>query len=511
MSLTRSYIATTALGLTLFATTASADLTAGDVWGDWRGYLEGMGYTVTATEAAEAGALLVSGISVASNGGAATDAITVRIGDLQFVENNDGSVAIVMPSEMPITIDVTNPAPQPLEQIGALLTQTGQVMTVRGDASALVYDYTADTFGLALTSLTEGGAPLDDSSVRFSLTGTALASKTNVTVSDTRSYTQTMQIGSIAYDLFMQEEGESENISINSALSDLSFRGISNMPMGDVSQTQDVAALLAQGFAVDGTFNANGTETQIEVTSDEGTTKIKTGTARSTFGIAMDTQGVRYDVSADQVQMGGQLAGLPFPLFVEMAKYGFELRAPVAKSDDPQDFKLAFNMTDFTMSDIIWALFDASAQLPRDPATVAIDLSGKAKVLVDGLSPQNAQQLAMTGAAPAELNALKIDRLLVDALGAKVEATGDITFDNIDTTTMAGIPKPVGDININIAGANELMDKLTAIGMLPAEQAMGARMMMGLFAVPGAAPDTLTSKIEFNDAGQILANGQRIK
>ena len=168
-------------------------------------------------------------------------------------------------------------------------------------------------------------------------------------------------------------------------------------------------------------------------------------------------------------------------------------------------------MTDFTMSDIIWALFDASGQLPRDPATLALDVSGKAKVLVDGLSPQGAQELALSGTAPTEVEALKIDRLLVDALGAKVEATGDITFDNADTTTMAGFPKPVGDININIAGANGLMDKLMAMGMLPAEQAMGARMMMGLFAVPGAAPDTLTSKIEFNDAGQILANGQRIK
>jgi hypothetical protein len=36
-------------------------------------------------------------------------------------------------------------------------------------------------------------------------------------------------------------------------------------------------------------------------------------------------------------------------------------------------------------------------------------------------------------------------------------------------------------------------------------------MMMGLFAVPGDAPDTLNSKIEFTQDGQILANGQRIK
>lgn len=40
---------------------------------------------------------------------------------------------------------------------------------------------------------------------------------------------------------------------------------------------------------------------------------------------------------------------------------------------------------------------------------------------------------------------------------------------------------------------------------------MGARMMMGMLAVPGEAEDTLTSKIEISEDGQIHANGQRIK
>ena len=46
---------------------------------------------------------------------------------------------------------------------------------------------------------------------------------------------------------------------------------------------------------------------------------------------------------------------------------------------------------------------------------------------------------------------------------------------------------------------------------VPEEQAAGARMMMGLFAVPGDGEDTLTSTIEVKGDGQILANGQRIK
>ena len=163
------------------------------------------------------------------------------------------------------------------------------------------------------------------------------------------------------------------------------------------------------------------------------------------------------------------------------------------------------------MSDIIWALFDPSSQLPRDPATIALDVSGKAKVLLDSVDPAPMQAMVESDGKPGELHALTINRLTVDAVGAKLDATGDFVFDNTDKTTLPGFPKPVGAVNINLTGANGLIDKLIAMGFLPAEQAMGARMMMGMFAVPGDAPDTLKSKIKFNEAGQILANGQRLK
>ena len=104
-----------------------------------------------------------------------------------------------------------------------------------------------------------------------------------------------------------------------------------------------------------------------------------------------------------------------------------------------------------------------------------------------------------------------MNTLVVDAAGARLEGQGDVTFDNTDQTTFPGMPKPVGAVDLSLVGGNGLLDKLVGMGMLPEEQAMGARMMMGLFAVPGTEPDTLSSKIEFTEDGQVLANGQRIK
>ena len=129
------------------------------------------------------------------------------------------------------------------------------------------------------------------------------------------------------------------------------------------------------------------------------------------------------------------------------------------------------------------------------------------KMIADVFDPQ----IAATLDAPAEIEALNINSIVVDAVGAKLDGSGAFTFDNTDTTTYGGMPKPVGAVSVALAGGNALLDKLVAMGLLPEQQAMGARMMMGLFAVPGDAPDTLKSKVEFNEAGQILANGQRIK
>ena len=58
----------------------------------------------------------------------------------------------------------------------------------------------------------------------------------------------------------------------------------------------------------------------------------------------------------------------------------------------------------------------------------------------------------------------------------------------------------------DLSRANEIQ-----MGMLPQEQALGARMMMGVFATPGDGDDTLVSKIEVNDQGHVLANGQRLQ
>ena len=102
-------------------------------------------------------------------------------------------------------------------------------------------------------------------------------------------------------------------------------------------------------------------------------------------------------------------------------------------------------------------------------------------------------------------------RAFADAVGIKLTGTGDFAFNNGDLESFGGFPAPSGEANFQLSGANTLIGKLIEMGLITESDAMGARMMMGMFAVPGEDEDTLTSKIEIAEDGQILANGQHIK
>jgi hypothetical protein len=157
---------------------------------------------------------------------------------------------------------------------------------------------------------------------------------------------------------------------------------------------------------------------------------------------------------------------------------------------------------------VLWGVFDPTGQLPRDPATVLVDLTGKARLLFDFLDPAAALQAADPNAAPAEFESLDINRLTIALAGAELTGNGAFTFKN---DPASGSSTPVGGVNVKLVGGNGLLDKLVALNLVPEQDAMGARLMMGLLAVPGQEPDTLTSKIEVNEDWHIFANGQRIQ
>ena len=111
---------------------------------------------------------------------------------------------------------------------------------------------------------------------------------------------------------------------------------------------------------------------------------------------------------------------------------------------------------------------------------------------------------------PAMPETLDLDTIRVSIGGAELQASGAFAFDGSDSLGMDG-PRPSGTVNIQVDGAQALITNLIQMGILNEDTALGARMALSVFAVPGSGPDNLTSEIEVTEEGSILANGMRIR
>ena len=166
-------------------------------------------------------------------------------------------------------------------------------------------------------------------------------------------------------------------------------------------------------------------------------------------------------------------------------------------------FALLMKISQFTVNDEAWGMMDPGGALKRDPADLSIDVSGKGKI--DFLAMAIADETGGVPPIPAP-ESLDIKDLSLSIAGAAFAATGAFTFDN-----SMGVPMPLGEANVSLTGGNALIDGLIATGIVTEQDAMGARMMMGMFFTPGADADSLTSKIEAKAGNEIYVNGQRIQ
>ncbi|WP_299044883.1 DUF2125 domain-containing protein [uncultured Tateyamaria sp.] len=501
----------TALAICLPATAALADLTAEEVWADWQSYMSSAGYAVTASEVVGSGSVAVSDMTLtmemddASGGGA----FEVVLETINFVEQGDGTVAIELPASTTMNMSFQ---PETGENVTVAVDfdQTAPNMVAAGDPGDLTYTYAAEAARMALQGVTIDGITVGPQIAKLDVTMTDLAQVVKTTVGTLRSVSQDMTIASVDYDLAFNDPESDDSFQMKGAMQGLKLDGTGKLPIA--SDVQNLNAMLNDGFQAAVTFTTTGGNYDLSFSSEtDGSGTANATSTGAAFDVSIGPDGLLYDVSQTGVDMNMLLTELPLPLSFSAAEIGTRFLMPLQKSTEEQDFGIAVTLNEFSMSDVIWSLFDPTSQLPRDPATLVVDLSGKAKVLFDFLDPAQAAVLDQADTVPGELNAVTINKIELDAVGARLTGSGDFVFDNTDLATFDGVPRPEGAVDLTMVGANGLIDKLVGMSLLPEDQAMGARMMMGLFAVPGEGEDTLNSKIEVNDQGHVLANGQRIR
>lgn len=493
--------------LALSSQGALADLSAQEVWDDWKSYLSGTGYDVNGTESLSGSTLTVTSVSMEIPIPEEDATVGMTLPEIQFVENDDGTVNVLFPKEFPVTFNFNGGGDQATGEL--IYSHDGSATLVSGDAQNMTYDYSSPLVEIALGKVMADGEAMPEGMVKATISLTDVVTKTSMIVGDVRSYDQIMTAATLNYNFGAKEPGGSDGGSAIGSLQGVSFGGTSSIPMG--LDFADITAMLASGFAFDGAFAYTGGNASMSGVNRHDTFGLETSSEGGKIAIAMGNGQMSYDLSQLATKINVNSSELPFPVSLSLAEYGAKLAMPISKSDNEQDFSLALTLRDFAVPDMLWGMVDPTGVLSHEPASVVLDLSGKGKLLFDLFDIEAMEAVDMGDQEPGELNAIKVNTLLVSAAGAKLTGSGDFTFNNDDLASFDGMPAPTGSASLKLVGANVLMDKLIEMGLMSDSDAMGARMMMGMLAVPGDGEDTLNSKLEITGDGQILANGQRIK
>jgi hypothetical protein len=502
--MTRTLASTTALSLVLLAQAAFAEVTPAEVWANWQALATSAGQEIAFDNVAESGdAIEVTGLLITYTddlGGS----FSANIDKVNFADNGDGTVGVTMSESYPMTLAFPAEDEGP-SAMKLTVNQPGLLITAGGSATETKYDFTAPTVSVLLDEIKDQAGTILDTKADLVLTGST-ASYLVATAGDATQLDSSFAAGALTLNVSgaNPESGESGTVTV-------SFNDLKGSTKGNLLGAEmmaNMATALNSGFTTDSTMSFGAMALTADVTDAMGPTAIKGSATGGDFVLALDKMRINYGTSLKGAQFTISGAQIPFPeVAVGFAESGFNMLIPSSKSETPQDFAFLTKIVDLTVSEDVWGLFDPAATLSREPATFILDTKGTGRWLQDIMDPE----VQMEGVEPpGELNSLDLTQVLLKAAGAEIGATGGLTFDNADLTTFQGMPAPSGTINVTIKGVNQLIDNLIAMGLLPEDQAMGARMMMGMFTRPGAGPDEVTSVIEFKDGG-LFANGQQLQ
>lgn len=544
------FAATSALALGIGAAPVLADVTPAQVWENLQKTYATHGYEVSGTAEDAGGTLTVSNAVLSMK--AEDSETTITIPRLTFGETGDAKVRVVIEGDVAVDGMFTVPAPAedapaedapaedaPDDSAGAPaepspgdaapaepaapetveMTVTGTIkvpgneMLVSGTPEDMLYEYTYPSVVLDMQMPFDPskGGTMPVSAALTDLTGTqrTVMGEGSDTTFDIKAAEGTV---TIAADVPASADSPgSGRLNVQARMTNLASAGTVKTPSQQFDMATQMAQALAAGLNFGGTLAFETAEASFDfVGTDEGG-QDQTGNGRVTTGAAdaalqMSGQGMGYKGSTADIAVEMSIDSLPFPISYGADRTSFDILIPVSRADAAQPFKLAYALEALTLADGIWNLFDPNSQLPRDPANLTVDLAGDVVMTSDLFDPALSQPQTDTPPAPPFApQTLTINKVALDAVGAKVDITGGLEFgDNPN--------EPVGKLNGTFEGVNGLLDKLVALGFVPEEQVMGVRMMMTMFARPAEGnPDRLTSEIEFREGGSIFANGQQVK
>ncbi|MFD1795137.1 DUF2125 domain-containing protein [Paracoccus aurantiacus] len=397
-------------------------------------------------------------------------------------------------------------------------------ITIREDGDAMVYDYLLPKLDMTVTRVTfDDGSAIENPAT---ITMNNVKGSDWVEGSDAEKTVQSASADDITVDIDLDKDGTTAKGQI--VIAGIAANSETSMPAG-APKAQEFADMLKAGLTTKGdmTLGSLTADLDMQTMDNEGQPRkfsIKADSAESALNFAIDQSRISYAGTGGAANAELTVPDLPAPVGYGIADSTFDVDFPIEKADAAQDFKVSYTLNGIALTDSVWALFDPQNALPRDPASVDVDLSGSVKVLqglLDGPSMADISKLedpntpeeeraAITedlAAPPVDLREITLNKVALSLLGATADVSGKLSAP--ETGTME---TPVGSISGRFEGLNGTLDKLGQAGLIPAEQMMGVRMMLAMFAKADPQnPEVMNTELEFKEGGQIFANGQQVK
>ena len=494
----------TAAGIALVPAAAGA-LTAAEAWAEWqRLAAENDAALTAAEETEESGRLTVSSVAFASELEDDTT-VTGTIAQIVFTETGDGTVEVTMSGTIPVTVSGTSEAGEAVTA-AATLTQQGFVYRASDtEDGGLAADYAAEEMALALDSVEVDGE-------MQTLRGTVTVAALEGTYTASGGAPMQLQSSARAGGLDMAFAGTDPEsggvfdvtVSMEDVTSESESTGGSIYAVGD-----DLAEMIADGFAATATGSVGPVAVRVLAEGMPESIDLGLEMAGGSGTVEMDAERVAYDVAYDGIDFTLSGSEIPVPqVSGGLGEWRTQISLPASPSDEAAPAALTLALRELALGESVWSMFDPSGTLPRDPATLVIDLAGQLRLLQNIFDADS----DLAGGPPAEVEALDISELRLSLAGAELTGEGAFTFDTSgDTAGSAqfggGMPPADGTLNLRLTGGQTLLDRLVQMGLLGQEEAMMARMMTGMIAQPGPGPDELVSEITVRPDGTVLANG----
>lgn len=480
----------------IFAAPAMADVTPEEVWQNWQDMGTAMGQAIVAANTARAGdTLTISDVTIASASGGVTAEGTFA--EVVMQDQGDGTVKVTMSPEYPIKMRL--PADQQGEaevEMNITVTTADLVMLASGTAQAISYDLAAPNMAIKLQRI-EGpagqSAGLTLDATLSNLAGVYATQSVDGKMSVDGDFT----VDAIAIASTGTNPAKQSDLNLTAAMTGVAFTSKGAL-LGALAGTGMTPDLLA-GLDSVSKITAQSSEFDAEIVETAGSTRLK-GTAGAMVLDSSITGGVmQYETTQRALALTINSPSIPVPdVAITLDEMTFAITSPLAPNDAAQPFAFAAKLLNLGLSDQIWAMFDPSGQLPRDPINLVIDADGMAKVkMADTATPNT---------LPADLQSLNLKELRLGVAGAELTGSGASTFVQGDN----GLPDPNAKLDFTLTGANALMDRVVAAGLIPPEALTFPRMMLAVVARQAAdGSDSYTSTVEIKDKS-IFANGQKL-